>query len=897
MNSASQSDMPKAYDPRQSEPKWYQFWLEGDYFQPRIDRGKEPFTIIMPPPNVTGELHLGHALVSTLEDIFTRWHRMKGDPTLWLPGVDHAAIAVQNVVEQELAKEGKTRHDLGREKFLERVWEWIHQYRPIITEQHQKLGVSCDWSRERFTMDEGPSRAVRSTFINLYHKGLIYRGHRITNWCPRCATALSDLEVEHQERESHLWYVKYRLADADGNTSRDESITVATTRPETILGDTAVAVNPEDERFSKLIGRKAILPALGRAIPIIADDVVDQAFGTGAVKVTPAHDPVDFDISQRHGLPEINILNPDATMNHEAGLYEGLDRFACREALIADLEKEGLLIKVEPYRHSVGHCQRCDTPAEPWLSEQWFVRIAPLANPAIDAVVNGDIKIIPERFTKEYLNWMENIRDWCISRQLWWGHRIPVWHCPDCSADTVPGKESPMEDPVACGECGSTAIAQDEDVLDTWFSSGLWPHSTLGWPDDSEDLGYFYPTAVMETAYDILFFWVARMIMLGIENTGQVPFRTVYLHGLVRDAQGRKMSKSLGNVINPLEVIEQYGTDALRHALITGNTPGNDMKLTDEKLEAGRNFANKLWNATRFVISNLANAEPGAALGLDPSKLELEDRWILSRLNRLIDEVAQLLEAYQLGEACRRIHDFLWGEYCDWYVEMSKIRIRQEEASSPLPVLVHVLETGLRLLHPYMPFVTEELWQRLKEASGAEWAEALIVAPYPKADLSWLDEDTEAKVEAIIELIRAIRNARAEYHVEPSRWVEAIISSRELHPVLVEKEQAISTLARARPIHLQAELAEKPQQALALLMDNVEAYLPLAGMVDLETERQRLDKEAEECQREIGRLEGKLSNEQFLTKAPVEVVEREREKLAGHKDRIARLEERLAAMT
>ncbi len=594
-----QKEIPKSYDPKQIEGKWYQFWMERGYFTPKIDHKKKPFVIIMPPPNVTGELHLGTALTAIIEDTMTRWHRMKGDPTLWLPGSDHAGISGQLVVEQLLAKEGLTRHDIGREKFLERMWLWMKKYKGIIAEQHKKLGSSCDWTRERFTMDPGPARAVRTTFVSLYNKGLIYRGERIINWCPRCSTALSDLEVDHREMQSHLYYVRYRLEEG-----KDQYITVATTRPETILGDTAVAVNPKDKRYSKLLGKKAILPVIGRVIPIIADEAVDPAFGTGAVKITPAHDPVDFEVAQRQGLPSINILNLDATMNENAGPYAGQDRFACRKALLADLEKEGLLVKIDPYVHAVGHCHRCRTIVEPLVSKQWFVKGAPLAKPAIDAVVEGRIKIIPERFTKVYLNWMENIRDWCISRQLWWGHRIPVWYCGDCGELTVA-----IDDPKACAKCGSKNITQDPDVLDTWFSSGLWPHSTLGWPDKTEDLKYFYPTSVMETAYDILFFWVARMIMMGLENMGEVPFHTVYLHGLIRDEKGEKMSKSRGNVVDPVGIIEKYGTDALRFALSTGNSPGNDMKLNPQKLEGSRNFANKLWNAARFVVGNLDHVE------------------------------------------------------------------------------------------------------------------------------------------------------------------------------------------------------------------------------------------------------------------------------------------------
>jgi valyl-tRNA synthetase len=721
----TQFSMPKAYEPGKVEQKWYRFWLKKGYFTPEIDPKKKPFVIIMPPPNVTGELHVGHALTATLEDIMTRWHRMRGEPTLWLPGLDHAGIAAQVVVEQLLAKEGLDRHKLGREKFLERMRQWAESCRHTIAEQHQRLGASCDWSRERFTLDEGPSRAVRTAFVRLYEKGLIYRGERIINWCPRCATAISDLEVTHKDIQGHLYYVKYPLAEGD-----NDFITVATTRPETILGDTAVAVNPKDKRFKAMIKKKVILPAVKRVIPIVADEAVDPGFGTGAVKITPAHDPVDFEVAQRRGLPLVNIMNPDATMNENAGPYAGLDRSRCRQAILDDLKREGLLLKVEPYSHAVGHCERCQTVIEPLASKQWFVEAKPLARPAIKAVTSGRIRIIPEHFTKVYLNWMENIRDWCISRQLWWGHRIPVWYCQDCDKLTVS-----IEDAKACSGCGSTKIEQDPDVLDTWFSSALWPHSTLGWPEATEDLSYFYPTTVMETGYDILFFWVARMIMMGLEDTGDIPFSTVYLHGLVRDETGEKMSKVRGNVLNPLVTLEQYGTDALRFALSTGTSPGNDIKLTRSRLEAGRNFANKLWNAARFIIGSARADETSQAV--QPEGLPLEDRWILSRLNRTVASVTGLMTDFQFGEAQRQLYEFLWGEFCDWYIEIAKIRLRSATNDrSPRPVLLHGMETSLRLLHPFMPFLTEELWQNLKEYLPQERkeAESITIAQYPEAE-------------------------------------------------------------------------------------------------------------------------------------------------------------------
>ena len=877
------SEIPKAYDPRIVETKWYQFWLEKGYFTPRIDSTKKPFVIIMPPPNVTGELHLGHALTATLEDTLIRWHRMKGDPTLWLPGIDHAGIAAQVVVEQALAEEGISRQDIGREVFLGRMWQWMKQYGRAIAEQHKRLGASCDWSRERFTMDEGPSRAVRTTFVRLYEKGLIYRGERIINWCPRCSTAISDLEVEHVEEMGHLYYVNYRLAAGDG------LITVATTRPETILGDTAVAVNPQDKRYKQIIDKRAILPAIGREIPIITDDAVDPGFGTGAVKVTPAHDPVDFEIGQQHDLPSVNILNPDGTMNQNAGSYQGLDRFACRERLLADLESEGLMVKVEPHYHSVGHCCRCNTVIEPWASKQWFIKISPLAIPAIDAVMDGRIKIIPERFTKVYLNWLENIRDWCISRQLWWGHRIPVWYCGECGQLTVT-----IDDPEACTHCSSSNTVQDPDVLDTWFSSALWPHSTLGWPDATEDFDHFYPTSVMETGYDILFFWVARMIMMGLENTGEVPFHTVYLHGLIRDEKGEKMSKVKGNVLNPLDAIESYGTDALRLALSTGTSPGNDIRLSKGKLEAARNFANKLWNASRFILGNM---EEGQSVRIDLDTLPLEDRWILSRLSRLADSVESLMEDFQFGEAQRQIHDFLWGEFCDWYIEMAKLRLKGAEGEkSPIPVLARVLDTSLRLLHPFMPFITEEIWQSLKGHLDYETASSIMVSPYPAADQVALDDEVEKQMAVVIEIIRAIRNTRAEFRVEPSRWIEALVTATERRPAIENQAHAIETLARVRPLTIMGTEDARPDKAKTVVLDGAEVILPMAGMVDIEAERVRLNKEIDSNQAEIARIEARLREESFLSKAPPDVVGRERDRLATQRDRLTRLTERLSEL-
>ncbi len=881
-------EMPKAYEPGKVESKWYQFWTDKGYFQPAIDPEKKPFVIIMPPPNITGELHMGHALTAALEDIMTRWHRMKGEPTLWLPGVDHAGIAAQVVVERLLAKEGLDRHQLGREKFEERMRQWAEKTRQAIVRQHQRLGVSCDWTRERFTLDEGPSRAVRTAFVRLYEKGLIYQGERIINWCPRCATALSDLEVDHQDLPGHLWYVRYHIAG-----SKKNFITVATTRPETILGDTAVAVNPDDKRYKALVGKKAVLPAVNREIPVVADEAVDPAFGTGAVKITPAHDPVDFDVARRQGLALINILNPDATMNENAGPYAGLDRFACREAIVADLEKEGLLVKIEPYSHAVGHCHRCRTIIEPIASRQWFVKTGPLAEKAIAAVTDGRINIVPARFAKIYLNWMENIRDWCISRQLWWGHRIPVWYCRDCGEVTVS-----VDDVAACSHCGSAKVEQDPDVLDTWFSSALWPHSTLGWPEDTADLRYFYPTTVMETAYDILFFWVARMIMMGLEDTGDIPFRTVYLHGLIRDEQGEKMSKTRGNVLDPLDFLEKYGTDALRFALLTGTSPGNDSRLTTTKFEAGRNFANKLWNATRFVVRSLEGE--AVSMAIKRGKLPTEDRWILSRLNRTVASVAGLMDNFQFEEAQRQIYDFLWGEYCDWYIELAKTRLRAatDKIPSPLPVLVHALETALRLLHPYMPFVTEELWQNLKMSlpAGRLAGESIMISPYPEADTGAFDPEAEQVMEAIVEIIRSIRNTRAQYNVESSRWVEAQIYGGKLATSIAPYSQAIETLARAKPVTFMAHRVERSadDNSVVLVLKDTEVVIPMSSMVDITAERQRLQKEIAQDEAEVERLEARISNSEFLAKAPAAVVEKERDRLAVVRDKLARLKQQLA---
>jgi len=894
------SEIPKAYEPGTIERKWYNFWLEQGYFTPEIDPDKKPFVIIMPPPNVTGKLHLGHALTDTVEDIMVRWHRMKGEPALWLPGSDHAGIATQVLVEQQLAGQGLTKNDLGREKFSEMAWEWAEKSRSNINYQHQMMGASCDWTRDCFTLDAGPSRAVRTVFVHLYDKGLIYRGERIINWCPRCQTALSDLEVDHKNIEGHFYYMRYILADEEG------FVTVATTRPETFFGDTAVAVNPEDGRYKDLVGKSVILPVINKKIPIIADDAVDPSFGTGALKITPAHDPTDFEVAGRHNLPLVNIMNPDATMNEKAGRYAGLERFVCRERLVAELRDKGLLGKIEPYMHSVGHCNRCQTMVEPRVSLQWFIRTKPLAEAAIKAVRDGSITIIPEHFAKVYFDWMENIRDWCISRQLWWGHRIPVWYCQSCGKLTVS-----VDEPLTCRHCGSNQITQDTDVLDTWFSSALWTHSTLGWPEDTEDLRYFYPTSVMETGYDILFFWVARMIMLGLEDAGQVPFHTVYLHGLIRDENGEKMSKLRGNVIDPIEAISEYGIDALRFALTTGSSPGNDLNLGRGRLESGRNFVNKLWNASRFILQSMDTEAPkGRALQADVIASEakrtqgsqsIEDRWICSRLNRLIDSVSKLMENFQFGEAEQQIYEFIWSEFCDWYIEIAKIRLKSDGAtSSPLPYLVDTLEKSLCLLHPFMPFITEELWQRLKQRlpDKSQMPASIMIAPYPIADNESIDTEAERAMDAVLEIVRCIRNARAQHKVKPSRWIEARVYADELLSDIASQAKFIETLARVRPLVIlsRAERKSEEEEALVLVLKEAEVVLPWAGMVDKLAEKERLMKEREATRDRIARLNERLGDSAFLAKAPPHIVEKEKGKLNTLEGKLERLESELSQL-
>ncbi len=882
------SEIPKAYKPGKIEKKWYDFWLKQGYFCPKKDQSKKPFVIIMPPPNVTGELHLGHALTATLEDIMARWHRMKGEPTLWLPGTDHAGIATQVVVERQLAKEGLTKEQIGRDQFTRVTWEWANKSREHIRRQHQLLGASCDWARERFTLDEGPTRAVRTAFVRLFNRDLIYRRERIINWCPRCQTALSDLEVEHKDIAGSLYYIRYPLAQGKG------FVTVATTRPETFLGDTAVAVNPTDKRYRKLIGKIVVLPVINRQIPVIADDAVDTSFGTGALKITPAHDATDFEVAQRHILPLVDVMNPDATMNENAGPYQGLERFACRGKVLTDLQDKGLLEKTEPYSHSVGHCDRCQTMIEPRVSLQWFVRTQSLAEPAIEAVRDGRIRIIPERFTKIYFDWMGNIKDWCISRQLWWGHRIPVWYCQDCSEVTCS-----VDEPRACVHCGSKQIIQDPDVLDTWFSSGLWTHSTLGWPEDTDDLRYFYPGSVMETGYDILFFWVARMIMMGLENMGEIPFHSVYLHGLIRDESGEKMSKVRGNVTDPSEAIGKYGVDALRFALTSGTSAGNDTNVGKPKLESGRNFVNKLWNASRFILQTL-DTDGSQSKAAEPQPRSMEDLWINSQLNRLIKSVTELMESFQFGEAEQQIYDFIWSKFCDWYIEIVKIRLRSRSAASPVPVLVDTLEKSLRLLHPFMPFVTEELWQMVKQrlGTGDQMAASIMIAPYPIADNTAFAPEAERVMDSVIEIVHSIRNVRAQYKVGPSKYVEAHVYTDELLSNLSAEASVIEALAKARPLSVRDRQGRPSVKDtdLVLVLKEAEVVVPLAGMVDVLAEEQRLARESKEIEERIARLNVRLRDSAFLNRAPVEIVEKQRQKLAMLEDKLKRLHQELSQL-
>ena len=876
---SEEHNIPKVYDPASVEKKWYEYWEKNGYFHAEVEKDKEAFSIVIPPPNITGQLHMGHALDNTLQDILIRWHRMLGHNTLWMPGYDHAGLATQIKVEEVLKKEeGKTRYDLGREEFLKRVWAWKEQYGDHIINQLKCLGVSCDWERKRFTMDEGCSEAVREVFVSLYEKGLIYQGSRITNWCVNCNTALSDIEVEHEDEAGHLWHIRYPVVEEEGTY-----LTIATTRPETMLGDTAVAVNPEDKRYGHLVGKTLRLPLTDRIIPIIADSYVDLEFGTGAVKITPAHDPNDFEMGMRHNLESIVVIGMDGHMTAEAGKYAGQERYECRKNLVRELDEQGFLVKVEDHNHAVGHCQRCRTVVEPLVSKQWFVKMAPLVQAAVDCVEDGRTQFVPERFTKTYTGWMDNIRDWCISRQIWWGHRIPVWYCDDCG-EVIASRT----DITVCPKCGGK-LRQDEDALDTWFSSALWPFSTMGWPKKTELLEQFYPTSVLVTGYDIIFFWVARMLIMGMEFMKEIPFEKVFIHGLVRDSQGRKMSKSLGNGIDPLEVIDKYGADTLRFMLITGNTPGNDMRFYWERVDATRNFANKIWNASRFVLMNMEGYDTKAKL----APYTLADKWILSRLAHTEKEVTDLLGRFELGEAGRLVYEFIWGEFCDWYIELAKPRLynkeNAEERATAQHVICEVLSSSMKLLHPYMPFITEEIWQCLPHEG-----DSIMVAAWPESDEQLFNAEAEAAMNAIMEAIKAIRNMRAEVNVAPGKKVPAILLvADELQQVVADNQSYIKLMASVDELSILPAGGDKPENAMAAVTKGIEVYLPLKGLIDVEKETQRLNKELDGMTKEIGRIEGKLNNAGFLAKAPAEVVEKEKTKAQEIAVKMQAIQERL----
>ena len=867
-------ELPKVYDPGTVEKRIYEMWQSHGCFKGVIDSDKKPFSIVMPPPNVTGQLHMGHALDSTLQDILTRYKRMQGYAALWLPGTDHAGIATQIKVEEELrVKEGLTRYDLGREKFLDRVWEWKNKYGDRIVEQQKVLGASCDWDRSAFTMDETRAKSVRETFCELYEKGLIYKGSRIINWCPKCRTALSDAEVEYKDMPGSFWHIRYPIEDSD------EEFIIATTRPETMLGDSGVAVHPDDERYKHLVGKNAILPLVGRKLPIVADEYVELGFGTGAVKMTPCHDPNDYEVGLRHDLEQILCIDEDAKIIN-GGKYNGMDRYEARKAIVADLEEQGYLVKVEPYNHNVGCCYRCGTVVEPLTSPQWFVKMKPLAEAAIEVVKDGRIKFVPERFTKTYMNWMENVHDWCISRQLWWGHRIPAWYCDDCGKITVS-----RTDPCECEHCHSKNIHQEEDVLDTWFSSALWPFSTMGWPDKTPELDYWYPTSVMVTGYDIIFFWVARMIFSGMEQMKKEPFHTVFIHGLVRDSQGRKMSKSLGNGIDPLEMAEKYGADALRFNLITGNSPGNDMRFYVEKCEAMRNFCNKIWNASRFVMMNLTVEDNHL-----PETLETEDKWILSKLNRVVKEVCDNMDSFELGVAAGKIYDFIWDDYCDWYIELTKPRLNGDDEAakeSAQRVLLYVLVEILKLLHPFMPFITEEIWQALPHEG-----DALMMQSYPEYSEKLNFPEDEANFGMVMDAIKAVRARRSEMNVPPSRKSHLIIVT-EKAKAFTDGEKFICKLAYASGVEVRAELPESTDGMVSVITDNARMFMPMAELVDLEKERARMEKELANAKKQLDGQNAKLANENFVSRAPEKVVNAEREKKAKLEALIENLEESL----
>lgn len=864
-------NLAKTYNPKDFEDRLYQFWKENDYFKAEVNSDKKPFTIMMPPPNVTGNLHMGHALNNTIQDILIRWKRMEGYEALWQPGTDHASISTEAKVVDKIKKEGKSKEQLGREGFLEEAWEWTKKYGGNINNQLEKLGVSCDWDKKRFTLDEGLSEAVQEVFIRLYDKGLIYRGDRIINWCPNCKTAISDAEVEHEDVDGKIWYIRYPLKDEEGY------ITIATTRPETMLGDLAIAVNPEDERYKDLLGKTVILPLMNREIPIIADDYVEMEFGTGAVKITPSHDPNDFEVGARHELGQYKILNDDGIINENGGIYEGLERYEAREKIVEDLKEKEFLVDIKDHHNSVGHCERCKTVVEPIISKQWFVKMEPLAKPALKAYKEGEVNFIPERFGKIYTHWLENIRDWCISRQLWWGHRLPVYYCKDCDEIMV-SKEQPEK----CTKCNSTNVYQDPDTLDTWFSSALWPFSTLGWPEETPELKYFFPTDVLITGYDIIFFWVVRMVFSSIEQMGEVPFKDVFLTGLVRDSQGRKMSKSLGNGIDPLDVIKEYGADALRFTLVTGNTPGNDMRFYMERVEANRNFANKLWNATRFVLMNLD--ENVAADKLDKNSLEEEDKWILSRINGVIKDVTENLEKYEIGIAAQNIYDFIWNEYCDWYIEMVKPRLYGDNAQSKdtaEKVLLYVLENILKLLHPFMPFITEEIWQHLPNRE-----KSLIVSNWPYYNEEYSYKESENNMNFVMNAIKNIRNARQEMNVAPSRRATLIFvtNNDKIKDIIEYGKRYFTNLASADSIEIREDKSGLGQDNLSVVLDRCEVFIPLKDLIDFDKEIERLEKEREKLEGELKRVRGKLSNEGFVNKAPKEVVDKEREKLEKYEN-------------
>ena len=870
-------ELPKTYDPKASESRLYQFWLDGGFFNAEVDKNKKPYSIVLPPPNVTGQLHMGHAFDDTLQDILIRTKRMQGYAALWMPGTDHAGIATQIKVGEQLRKEGLTRYDLGREKFLERVWQWKEQYGSRIVKQMHSMGCSCDWRRLRFTMDEGCSKAVKEVFIDLYQKGYIYKGSRIINWCPHCTTALSDAEVEYTDKPGHLWYIRYPLTDGSGD------LVVATTRPETMMGDTGVAVNPEDERFKHLVGKTCILPIMNREIPIVADDYVELGFGTGAVKMTPAHDPNDFEVGLRHNLEVIRCIADDGTINENGGPYQGMDRYECRKAIVKDPEEQGYLVKTEDYSHNVGTCYRCHNDVEPLISAQWFVKMAPLAKEALRVAYDGDIRFVPERFTKTYTNWMENVHDWCISRQLWWGHQIPAYYCDDCGEMTVS-----KETVTVCPKCGSTHVRQDEDVLDTWFSSALWPFSTMGWPDKTPELEYFYPTSVLVTGYDIIFFWVARMIFSGMEQMKQIPFKDVFIHGIVRDDKGRKMSKSLGNGIDPMEVIDKYGADALRFTLSTGIAPGNDTRFYYERVEANRNFCNKIWNASRFLLMNLEVEDFDL-----PRQLDLEDKWILSRYNTLVKEVTENIDRYELGIAADKLYSFIWDNFCDWYIELCKTRLTGEdkEASRRAQrVLGHVLSGTLQLLHPFMPFITEEIWQALPHEGPS-----IMVSKWPEADERLYFPAEEQEMEEIMAAIRAVRNRRSEMNVPPSKKAALIIATQK--PALfAQAEPFMKRLAWASQVTVQQQAPADVSGMVTCVTQAAQIYMPLSELVDLDKERERLQKELDNALNMVTRTEGKLKNESFVSRAPEAVVNAEKEKLEKYRQMAAKLQDNLKAL-